>query len=161
MKGGYGLLAGGYPWELMGRDTHFLEAPAHSFTWAQTRTETRCGVRKLGATAQLRCPSAAWGNNPGWSRTLQGLPSSWGLLPPGDWTLSLTHYKQRANFCLAPGKGRTKTRHTHHFESLVMFEWVNMNKCAVIPLCAWESRQKAGLEHAYRRYAQTPKNKRL
>lgn len=106
-------------------------------------------------------PPAAWGNTPGWSRPLQGLSSSPGLLPPGDWTPSLTHYKQRANFCLAAGKGKTQTRHPHHFESLVTFESVNVNKCAVIPLRAWESRQKAGLEHAHGRYAWNPKNKRL
>lgn len=115
--------------ELMGRDTCFLEAPAHLSTRAQSRTETQCEARKPGAAAQLcllheGTPQARTG--PSKSSFLSG------LLLSGDWTLSLTHYKHTANFCLSAGKAKTKTRHLHLLESLVTFEWVSINNCAVL-----------------------------
>lgn len=151
MTGGHGLPAGGCPWELMGTDVRFLEAPARSATRAQTGTGTRCGAMNPGGRSPASLPL----------HCSKGSPSLQGLLPPGDWTLGLTHYKPRANFCPAAGKRKTKTGHPCHFGSLVTFEWVNVNKCAGIPLCAWESRQNTWLELAHGRYAQNPKNKRL
>lgn len=130
--------------ELMGRDICFLEAPAHLSTWAQSRTGTRCGARKAGAAAQLcrlheGTPQARGGPSKGSFLS--------GHLLSGDWTLSLTHCKHTANFCLSAGKAKTKTRHLQDFESLVTFEWVNINNCAVLFVHGKASRRQGWNMH--------------
>jgi len=114
------------------------------------RTETLRGARKAGAAAQIRYPFARCVREcPKLERAPPRAPllaraAALALLPPADRVLGLTRCEQRANFCPAAGKRKTKTRHPHHFESLVTFDQKNINKRVVIPLCTWESRQMPG-----------------